>query len=429
MQSAPSLGISHTIFGFFASIALVACSSSGGGSGGGTGGSGSGGASQPGTGGTVATGGTNASGGAGSGGKTGNGGSTGTGGSVDSGGSGGKGGASGGGGTAAMGGNGIGGESAGGGTGGKAGMGGAASGGATGVATGGTSAGGEGGAAGKGGAAGMTGPGGSTGTAGASGGSGTTCAGHAVSLGANGTGSASDSAYANVEIDMKTDLPIGNAKRTVEFWAWIRSTDWVGDKNELLFYGSTSGTATQFGMDFGTNPVSSSSSNHATLNPFTGGGYNVDSTADLGIGSSSDQWVHVAEVWDGTQLIVHVNGLPKITSTGDGSVTALATGQSSLIVGCNPSNKQCFGGYFDELRVWNVARTAAEIKEGYNKPMVGNESGLVGYWKFDESSGTITADAVTTSGHSAHTGTLKADTAAHNPTFVVPPTPVPLLCP
>ena len=59
---------------------------------------------------------------------------------------------------------------------------------------------------------------------------------------------------------------------------------------------------------------------------------------------------------------------------------------------------------------------------------MGNETGLVGYWKFDEASGTTTADAVTATGHTAHSGTLKADTTAHNPTFVTPPVPLPLVC-
>ena len=98
-------------------------------------------------------------------------------------------------------------------------------------------------------------------------------------------------------------------------------------------------------------------SNHATLDPFTGGGFNDDSTNDLGINSSSDQWVHIAMVWNGTNLITYVNGLPKITTAGSG-VTMLATAQSVLILGCNPTNNNCFNGLFDELRIWKVARTA-----------------------------------------------------------------------
>jgi hypothetical protein len=65
----------------------------------------------------------------------------------------------------------------------------------------------------------------------------------------------------------------------------------------------------------------------------------------------------------------------------------------------------------------------------YNKTLVGNEAGLVGYWKFDETSGTTAADVVSTTGHTAHNGTLKATATAQTPTFVVPPAPLPLVCP
>jgi len=249
-----------------------------------------------------------------------------------------------------------------------------------------------------------------------------------ISLSANGTGSDSDSANAHIEIDMKTDLPIANSKRTVEFWAFIKTTDWVGEKNQIYYYGGSASNGS-FGLDFGTNNVTGSTTNHATLNPFTGSDIRDDSGKDLGINSSTDQWVHIGMTWDGAVLTTYVNGLPKITAQGSGSTTTLNTAQSVLMIGCNPTNNNCFNGYFDEFRVWNVARTATEIKDNYNKPMTGNETGLVGYWKFDESSGTTVADAVTSTSHTAHNGTLKADSAAHNPTFVTPTTALPLVCP
>ena len=372
------------------------------------------------------------------GGEGGSGGSTGTGGSATGGGSGGS--ATGGGSGGSATGGGSGGSATGGGSGGSA-TGGGAGGSATGGGSGGSATGGgsggsaTGGAAGgKGGSTGGAAGGGASGAAGkGSGGSGgagggsSNCPGHALSLAANGTNSDGDTALSRVEIDLKTDLPIGNSKRTIEYWAYIKTTDWVGDKNEMYYYGG-SANAASFGMDFGTNPVTGMSGNHATLDPFTGGGFNDDSTDYLGITSSSDQWVHIAEVWDGTNVLVYVNGQLKITAAGTGGTTALATTQSILTIGCNPSNSQCFNGLFDEFQVWSVARTATEIQSSYNKPLVGNETGLVGYWKFDEASGTTTADAVTAGSHAAHNGTLKADTTAHNPTFVTPPVPLPLVC-
>jgi hypothetical protein len=394
-RSVVGLGL---VLGIVAGTALVGCSSSedsGGGAGGGNSTAGSGGAVQGGSGGVTP------SGGAGGAVVGGAGGTSATGGSTMSGGSGGSGGT-----TVPVGGGG-----------GATGGAGGATGGASG--TGGTDAGATGGSSGGDGAA---------GSGGAETGAGS-CAGHAVSMSANGTGSASDAAYARLEITMGSDLPVGNAKRTVEFWIFIRSTDWVGEKNEIYFYGGGAGQAAQFGLDFGTGAVVGAPNNHATLNPFTVGGFDDDSGKDLGLNSSSDQWLHVAMVWDQTALVTYVNGLPKITTTGSGGVTALATGTSVLMFGCNPNNKGCFGGMFDELRVWNVARSAAEIQASFNKPVVGNDTGLVGYWKFDETGGTAAADSVTTAGHTAHAGTLKADTAAHLPTFVIPPVPIPMVCP
>jgi large repetitive protein len=267
-----------------------------------------------------------------------------------------------------------------------------------------------------------------SGNAGSAGSAGGNCAGNAVSLSANGTGSASDAAHARVEIDLQSDLPIGNTDRTVEFWAYIKPTDWLGEKNEVYVYGSPGSTNTAFGLDFGTNSVAGMPSNHATLNPYTNGNFTIDSTADLGVSSAAAQWLHVAMSWDGTTFKTYVNGDLKISKTNAGSM--LATTSSALTMGCNPPINNCFNGLFDELRVWNVARSASDIKATFGKSLSGKEIGLVGYWKFDEAPGSTTAaDAVTASGHAAHIGQLMADSSALRPTFVTAAPPAPLTCP
>jgi hypothetical protein len=297
--------------------------------------------------------------------------------------------------------------------------------GSAGAGTGGAANGGTGGSGTAG-----AGTAGSSGAAGASGAS-ANCAGNAISLSANGTDTASDAAQARVSIDMMADLPIGNAHRTVEFWAYIKPTDWVGEKNELYVYGSPKTdtvTNTAFGLDFGTNPVTGMPSNHATLNPYTNGSFNIDSTADLGVTSSAAQWLHVAMSWDGTSFKTYVNGDLKITMT-DGT-TMLATASTPLTMGCNPPILNCFNGYFDELRVWNVNRSDADIKANYNKPSLGTEPGLVGYWKFNEAPGAASAaDSVTSAGHTAHAGQLLAAADNQKPTFITPTPAVPLVCP
>lgn len=346
----------------------------------------------------VATGGTNGGGGAGN-----------TGGAAETGGSsgnssGGSGGSSGNAGAAN------------GGTSGSAGAAGSISGGVGGGGGAGTGGqGGKGGAAsgGNGGGAGAAGKAGTGGNGGAA-----TCAGNAVSLSANGTGKASDAAHARVMVDLMTDLPIGNANRTLEFWAYVRSTDWVGETNTIFEYGTQGATAAGFGLDFGGNVGS--------IDPYTNGGFDNDNQA-TGLSTNMDQWVHFAMTWDGMAVRTYVNGVVKSTKSASGGTTMLATARTELTIGCNNPRFSCFGGYIDEFRVWSVARSASEIQSNYNKGLVGNETGLVGYWRFNETSGTTAADSVTTSGHAQHAGTLMAVSTNQIPTFV--PSTVPITCP
>ena len=53
-----------------------------------------------------------------------------------------------------------------------------------------------------------------------------------------------------------------------------------------------------------------------------------------------------------------------------------------------------FDGVIDEVRIWNVARTAPQIRENMHKTLSCTESGLVGYWQFNEGSGTTAEDIV-----------------------------------
>ena len=49
-------------------------------------------------------------------------------------------------------------------------------------------------------------------------------------------------------------------------------------------------------------------------------------------------------------------------------------------------------GYVDNLEFWNIALSQAEIQQYMNCPPTGNESGIVGYWNFDEGEGDTVYD-------------------------------------
>lgn len=198
----------------------------------------------------------------------------------------------------------------------------------------------------------------------------------------------------------------------------------------MYFYGSTARPAHGFGLDFGTDAVNG---NHATLDPYTNGGFDDDDQPS-GLTTSMNQWVHFAMTWDGTAVRTFVNGVEKITDTGDGSASMLSTDCKDpntsigpdVSVGGYEQDGNYFNGYIDEFRIWNVAHTAAEITATMHTTLTGNETGLVNYLKFDETSGSTAADSVTTAGHMAHIGTLKSANG-HPPTFI--PSTAPITCP
>jgi hypothetical protein len=247
-----------------------------------------------------------------------------------------------------------------------------------------------------------------------------------VSLSANGTGTASDAAKARVEIDLMSDLPLANANRTVELWAYMKMSDWTANTNTIFFYGPfpSARNADGFGLDFG-----GSNGTTGTIDPFTNAIFDNDNQAS-GVTTTSTQWVHFAMTWDGTTVRAYVNGVVRSEKTaGSNAQKTLMTGSSVFTLGGYPGENAYFNGLFDELRIWSIARTGAEIMAAMNHAVASDETGLVGYWKFNEASGTTAVDSVTTTGHVAHAGTLMAANSGGTPTFVVPPTPAPVSCP
>ena len=76
-----------------------------------------------------------------------------------------------------------------------------------------------------------------------------------------------------------------------------------------------------------------------------------------------------------------------------------------------------FKGAIDEVRIWNVARTDADIQHDYERILQGNETGLVGYWRFEETEGEVyknTADR-TNDGIANLAATLNIDSNAGLP--------------
>jgi len=72
--------------------------------------------------------------------------------------------------------------------------------------------------------------------------------------------------------------------------------------------------------------------------------------------------------------------------------TSALSAQSILSLGANTIDSRYFAGLIDEIRLWSVVRTPAEIAGAMRKRLDGTEPGLVGYYRLDESEGITASD-------------------------------------
>ncbi len=56
------------------------------------------------------------------------------------------------------------------------------------------------------------------------------------------------------------------------------------------------------------------------------------------------------------------------------------------------NSKYRFDGIIDEVRIWNIPRTQNDIQSYMYTALAGDETGLIGYWNFDDGSGDIAVD-------------------------------------
>jgi hypothetical protein len=113
------------------------------------------------------------------------------------------------------------------------------------------------------------------------------------------------------------------------------------------------------------------------------------------------QWVMITCVYDGSTKYIYVNGklAGSIAATGTFASTNIKIGESRT--GGSHAN-----GSIDDLRIYNRALGTSEIASlyiaGAATYQAPNNNGLVGYWNFNEATGTVAHDA---SGNK-HNGTL-----------------------
>lgn len=119
----------------------------------------------------------------------------------------------------------------------------------------------------------------------------------------------------------------------------------------------------------------------------TGAWSNVESA----ITPPLDEWFHVAGTYDGTEQKIYVNGELAGTLTNGLPIDVVV---DSLTVGRKvEADNNWLNGAVDEVMLWNYARTPAEIATDMDLGAVGNEPGLLAYYRFDEGDCDVAADS------------------------------------
>lgn len=97
-------------------------------------------------------------------------------------------------------------------------------------------------------------------------------------------------------------------------------------------------------------------------------------------------WVHVAVRYDLDFIDIFLNGTQITNTFSSGQVGDVDTVHNNLIIADREQDafNLPFKGKMDEFRLWNIARSDAQIQATWMSKLQGDEPGLVVYYRFDD---------------------------------------------
>ena len=121
---------------------------------------------------------------------------------------------------------------------------------------------------------------------------------------------------------------------------------------------------------------------------------------------SNDTWYHAAAVWNGSGWKLYINGVEEsITSPNSLPVPAPVPQSASIqhfALGSALDSTGTAAGFFqgamDEVRIWSIARTTAQIAALKDGPIATATPGLLARFGMNEGSGSTTSNSVGTAG-------------------------------
>ena len=127
---------------------------------------------------------------------------------------------------------------------------------------------------------------------------------------------------------------------------------------------------------------------------------NIDGTylhPDIALSSLSSGWHHITGTYDNRYAKLYIDGI-LVDVVDNGSNNDINYGSDiNLFIGAEPidannSTSLYFNGSVNEVSIFDAALNLSEIHANMNNGLTGDENGLVGYWNFNEGSGSILTD-------------------------------------
>ncbi|MGB7768100.1 MAG: LamG-like jellyroll fold domain-containing protein [Verrucomicrobiia bacterium] len=150
--------------------------------------------------------------------------------------------------------------------------------------------------------------------------------------------------------------------------AWVNpvtvSTDPGGDFSDIIYKGQGENKNGTFNDNYYLEE--SSPDNYSPDGGGTFGTLNIGTYGTIGL--PANQWSHVAVTYNGTLLELYVNGVPVSSLAQTGNI---ASSTGALTIGGDSYYGQYFWGIIDEVRVYNLALTQAQIQADMDLP-IGN---------------------------------------------------------
>ena len=116
---------------------------------------------------------------------------------------------------------------------------------------------------------------------------------------------------------------------------------------------------------------------------FTDGQSPSQRNVDGGTILVTGRWYHISGTYDGENITIYVDGKLDRSVPHSGKIDIVSFPLCFGIPSDTKDEHDLFGE-IDEIRIWNLAKTEAEIQASMNTSLTGNEAGLIGYWNFDD---------------------------------------------